>query len=51
MTVPDIRPLGDGDLDAAAALLAERHRRHRETEPLLPARYCEPGVTVADRRA
>jgi predicted N-acetyltransferase YhbS len=31
------RPFSDGDLDAAAALLAERHARHRETEPLLPA--------------
>jgi ribosomal protein S18 acetylase RimI-like enzyme len=31
------RPFSDGDLDSAAALLAERHARHREAEPLLPA--------------
>jgi ribosomal protein S18 acetylase RimI-like enzyme len=31
------RPFSDGDLEAAAALLAERHARHREAEPLLPA--------------
>jgi hypothetical protein len=32
-----IRAFGDGDLDAAAALLAQRHERHRADEPLLPA--------------
>jgi len=31
------RPFSDGDLDAAAAFLAERQARHREAEPLLPA--------------
>jgi ribosomal protein S18 acetylase RimI-like enzyme len=31
----EIRPFSDGDLDAAAALLGERHARHREAEPLL----------------
>ena len=31
------RPFSDDDLDLAAALLAERHVRHREAEPLLPA--------------
>ena len=31
------RPFSDDDLDAAAALLAERHARHRVAEPLLPA--------------
>jgi predicted N-acetyltransferase YhbS len=31
------RPFSDGDLDSAAAFLAERHARHREAEPLLPA--------------
>jgi GNAT superfamily N-acetyltransferase len=31
-----IRPFTDGDLDAAAELLAERHARHREAAPLLP---------------
>jgi ribosomal protein S18 acetylase RimI-like enzyme len=32
-----IRRFSDGDVDAAAELLAERHMRHREAEPLLPA--------------
>jgi len=30
-------PFTEQHLDAAAELLAERHRRHREAEPLLPA--------------
>lgn len=32
----DIQPFADEHLDAAAGLLAERHRAHRESEPLLP---------------
>jgi ribosomal protein S18 acetylase RimI-like enzyme len=32
-----IRAFTEHDLDAAAALLAARHGRHREAEPLLPA--------------
>jgi GNAT superfamily N-acetyltransferase len=32
----DVQPLADDHLDAAAALLADRHSRHREVEPLLP---------------
>lgn len=32
----EIQPFADEHVDAAAALLAERHRRHREAEPLLP---------------
>jgi GNAT superfamily N-acetyltransferase len=31
----EIRPFSDEHLDAAAALLGERHRRHLEAEPLL----------------
>src|ERR1700704_6402379 len=31
-----IQPFADEHLEAAAKLLAERHRRHREAEPLLP---------------
>jgi ribosomal protein S18 acetylase RimI-like enzyme len=31
----EIHPFAEEDLDGAAALLAERHRRHREAEPLL----------------
>jgi GNAT superfamily N-acetyltransferase len=32
----EIEPLEDEHLDAAAGLLAERHERHRQAEPLLP---------------
>jgi GNAT superfamily N-acetyltransferase len=32
----EFQPLEDEQLDAAAALLADRHARHRESEPLLP---------------
>src|SRR5437762_9152596 len=31
-----IQPFSDEHLDAAAELLAQRHRRHRQAEPLLP---------------
>jgi GNAT superfamily N-acetyltransferase len=31
-----IRPFSDEHLEGAARLLADRHRRHREAEPLLP---------------
>lgn len=34
-----IRALEPGDLDGAAALLADRHRRHRQAEPLLDHAY------------
>ena len=43
-----VRPLLVSDLDAAAALLADRHRRHRLAEPLLDPAYEEAG---AARRA
>jgi GNAT superfamily N-acetyltransferase len=32
-----IRPFTDADIDAAAEMLAERHARHRDVEPLLPS--------------
>ena len=32
----EIVPFNDAHLDDAAALLAARHERHREAEPLLP---------------
>jgi ribosomal protein S18 acetylase RimI-like enzyme len=35
----ELRPFADEHLDAAAELLAERHRRHRAAEPALPARF------------
>jgi GNAT superfamily N-acetyltransferase len=34
---PKIVPFGDEHLEGAARVLAERHARHREAEPLLPA--------------
>jgi GNAT superfamily N-acetyltransferase len=36
MTPPEVVPFADEHLDAAASLLAARHARHREAEPLLP---------------
>ena len=33
----EIAPFGDEHLEGAAELLAARHARHREAEPLLPA--------------
>lgn len=36
MSGTEVRPFAEDHLDAAAALLGERHRRHREVEPLLP---------------
>jgi GNAT superfamily N-acetyltransferase len=36
MSRPEIVPFADEHLDDAAALLAARHARHREAEPLLP---------------
>jgi ribosomal protein S18 acetylase RimI-like enzyme len=44
MPAPEIRAFADEDLDAAGTLLAARHRRHREQEPLLSARYEEPAA-------
>ena len=38
----DIRPFASSDLDAAAALLAERHRRHRAAEPAMDPVYVAP---------
>src|SRR5215217_5897363 len=34
-----VRAFDPADLDGAAALLADRHRRHRQAEPLLDAAY------------
>jgi len=39
MARPVVVPFTDDHLDAAGALLADRHRRHRQHEPQLPARY------------
>ena len=42
----EIRPFSDEFVPAAGELLAARHRRHRESEPLLPRRYEEPAAAV-----
>jgi ribosomal protein S18 acetylase RimI-like enzyme len=41
----EIRALGEDHLDAAASLLAARHRGHRAAEPLLSERFEDPGAT------
>ena len=43
----ELVPFTDDHLEGAAALLAERHRRHRLVEPLLPARYEHPAQAGA----
>lgn len=40
----EVVPFSDEHLDAAAELLAARHARHREAEPLLSPRYEEPAA-------
>src|SRR5919201_5224968 len=35
----ELRPFAEEHLDAAAELLAKRHRRHRTAEAVLPARF------------
>lgn len=47
----EIRAFSDEHLDAAGGLLAARHRRHREAEPLLPARFEEPDAARAEVEA
>ena len=39
-----VRPIEPADLDSAARLLADRHRRHRLAEPLLDAAYEDPAA-------
>jgi len=40
----ELRPFADDHLDDAAALLAERHRRHRLAEPLLSEAFEDPAA-------
>lgn len=42
----EVRPFAADDIGPAAALLAARHRRHRAVEPLLPARFEDPGTST-----
>ena len=44
MSSLEIAPFSGEHLDAAAELLAARHRRHRQAEPLLPERFEQPGA-------
>lgn len=43
-----VRPFEAGDLPAAAALLADRHRRHRLAEPALDPLYEDPAAAGAE---
>lgn len=47
----EIQPFSDDHLEPAAELLSERHRRHRETEPLLPELSDPLAAVEADWRA
>jgi len=47
----EIVPFADEHLDEAAGLLAARHARHRETEPLLPERYENPAAALEELEA
>jgi ribosomal protein S18 acetylase RimI-like enzyme len=47
----ELRPFGEEHLDAAGELLAQRHRRHRAAEPLLPARYEDSAAARAEVEA
>jgi GNAT superfamily N-acetyltransferase len=44
----DVRPIETADLDAAATLLADRHRRHRLVEPILDPAYEDPSAARAE---
>lgn len=44
----DIRPIESSDLEAAGALLANRHARHRLVEPLLDPAYEDPARARAE---
>jgi ribosomal protein S18 acetylase RimI-like enzyme len=47
----EIRPFSDEHLDAAAQLLADRHKRHRAAEPLLPERFEDPADALEELQA
>ena len=48
MSTPEVVPFGDEHLEDAAALLAARHARHRQAEPLLSERYEDPAAARAE---
>jgi GNAT superfamily N-acetyltransferase len=43
-----VRPFEAADLPAAGRLLAERHARHRRTQPLLPAAYEDAKLALVE---
>lgn len=45
---PEVRPFGDGDVEAAGRLLAARHVEHRRHEALLDARFEEVEAATAE---
>jgi ribosomal protein S18 acetylase RimI-like enzyme len=47
----EIRPFSDEHLDAGGQLLAQRHKRHRATEPLLPERFEDPSTAFDELKA
>ncbi|MBV1856056.1 GNAT family N-acetyltransferase [Catellatospora tritici] len=47
----EVRPFAADDIPAAAELLAQRHRRHRQAQPLLSPRYEQPSATEEVVRA
>jgi ribosomal protein S18 acetylase RimI-like enzyme len=47
----ELRPFAEEHLDAAAELLAQRHRRHRAAELLLPVRFEDAAVARAEVEA
>jgi GNAT superfamily N-acetyltransferase len=48
MTRLEIRPFSEEFVPHAGELLAERHRAHRHTEPLLPERYETPAAAAEE---
>jgi hypothetical protein len=46
----ELVPFADEHLDDAARLLAARHARHREVEPLLSERYQDPAAALEELR-
>lgn len=48
MPAVDVRPFGADHIPAAGALLAERHRAHRRSHPLLSLRYGDEPTATAE---
>jgi ribosomal protein S18 acetylase RimI-like enzyme len=48
MSRPEIQPFAEHHLEDAGALLADRHRAHRASEPLLSPRFEDPATARAE---